>query len=144
MKKQKLQKLNQIQQKLKKEIEILKQVVYEQGGGGKFVLNFQYDVDRDTALLGCRFLQYEHQLKVIGEIQLVLVVLGKQIQLVFIQLKNVGIGNISKNLGFALDVSGNARITGILTLELKLLLQIQVLILYKLELVLQQMQPTKR
>ena len=49
--------------KLKKEIEILKQVVYEQGGGGEVRLEFLDDVDRDTALLGGRFLQYESSTK---------------------------------------------------------------------------------
>ena len=49
--------------KLKKEIEILKQVVYEQGGGGEVRLEFLDDVDRDTALVDGRFLQYESSTK---------------------------------------------------------------------------------
>ena len=45
--------------KLKKEIEILKQVVYEQGGGGEVRLEFLDDVDRDSVKVDGKFLKYQ-------------------------------------------------------------------------------------
>ena len=45
--------------KLRKEIEVLKQVVYEQGGGGEVRLEFLDDVDRDTAKVDGKVLQYD-------------------------------------------------------------------------------------
>ena len=45
--------------KLKKEIEILKQVVYEQGGGGEVRLEFLDDVDRDSVKVNGKVLQYQ-------------------------------------------------------------------------------------
>ena len=102
--------------KLKKEIEILKQVVYEQGGGGEVRLEFLDDVDRDTALLGGRFLQYESSTKkFIGGDPVGAGSTWKVDSVGIHTTKNVGIGTSAKS-GFALDVSGNARITGILTI----------------------------
>ena len=103
--------------KLKKEIEILKQVVYEQGGGGEVRLEFLDDVDRDTALLDGRFLQYNSSTKkFIGGDPSVGAGSTWKVDSVGIHTtKNVGIGTSAKS-GFALDVSGNARITGILTI----------------------------
>ena len=99
--------------KLKKEIEILKQVVYEQGGGGEVRLEFLDDVDRDTALVDGRFLKYESSTKkFIGEVRdddWVVDSVGIH------TTRNIGIGTTAKS-GFALDVTGNARITGILTI----------------------------
>ena len=45
--------------KLKKEIEVLKQVVYEQGGGGEVRLEFLDDVDRDSVKVDGKFLKYQ-------------------------------------------------------------------------------------
>jgi len=45
--------------KLKKEIEVLKQVVYEQGGGGEVRLEFLDDVDRDSVKVNGKVLQYQ-------------------------------------------------------------------------------------
>ena len=103
--------------KLKKEIEILKQVVYEQGGGGEVRLEFLDDVDRDTATLDSRFLQYNSSTKkFIGGDPSVGAGSTWAVDSVGIHTtKNVGIGTSAKS-GFALDVSGNARITGILTI----------------------------
>ena len=102
--------------KLKKEIEILKQVVYEQGGGGEVRLEFLDDVDRDTALLGGRFLQYESSTKkFIGGDPVGAGSTWKVDSVGIHTTKNVGIGTSAKS-GFALDVTGNARITGILTI----------------------------
>ena len=102
--------------KLKKEIEILKQVVYEQGGGGEVRLEFLDDVDRDTALLGGRFLQYESSTKkFIGGDPVGAGSTWKVDSVGIHTTKNVGIGTSAKS-GFALDVLGNARITGILTI----------------------------
>ena len=99
--------------KLKKEIEILKQVVYEQGGGGEVRLEFLDDVDRDTALVDGRFLKYESSTKkFIGAVRdddWVVDSVGIH------TTRNIGIGTTAKS-GFALDVTGNARITGILTI----------------------------
>ena len=102
--------------KLKKEIEILKQVVYEQGGGGEVRLEFLDDVDRDTALLGGRFLQYESSTKkFIGGDPVGSGSTWAVDSVGIHTTKNVGIGTSAKS-GFALDVLGNARITGILTI----------------------------
>ena len=99
--------------KLKKEIEILKQVVYEQGGGGEVRLEFLDDVDRDTALVDGRFLKYESSTKkFIGAVRdddWVVDSVGIH------TTRNIGIGTTAKS-DFALDVTGNARITGILTI----------------------------
>ncbi|AIR93436.1 tail fiber protein [Prochlorococcus phage P-TIM68] len=99
--------------KLKKEIEVLKQVVYEQGGGGEVRLEFLDDVDRDTALVDGRFLKYESSTKkFIGAVRdddWVVDSVGIH------TTRNIGIGTTAKS-NFALDVTGNARITGILTI----------------------------
>ncbi|BCV07759.1 MAG: hypothetical protein CM15mL2_2350 [Caudoviricetes sp.] len=102
--------------KLKKEIEILKQVVYEQGGGGEVRLEFLDDVDRDTAKVDGRFLQYESSTKkFIGGDPVGAGSTWKVDSVGIHTTKNVGIGTSAKS-GFALDVLGNARITGILTI----------------------------
>jgi len=46
-------------EKLRKEIEVLKQVVYEQGGGGEVRLEFLDDVDRDSVKVDGKFLKYQ-------------------------------------------------------------------------------------
>ena len=44
---------------LRKELNVLKQIVHEQGGGGEVRLEFLDDVDRDTAKVNGKVLQYE-------------------------------------------------------------------------------------
>ena len=45
--------------KLRKEIEVLKQIVHEQGGGGEVRLEFLDDVDRDSVKVDGKFLKYQ-------------------------------------------------------------------------------------
>ena len=103
--------------KLKKEIEVLKQVVYEQGGGGEVRLEFLDDVDRDSVKVDGKFLKYQSSTgKFIGADASGGGSVGAAgtwaVESVGINTsKNVGIGTEAKS-GFALDVSGNARITG--------------------------------
>ena len=44
---------------LRKELNVLKQIVHEQGGGGEVRLEFLDDVDRDTAKVNGKVLQYQ-------------------------------------------------------------------------------------
>jgi len=102
--------------KLRKEVEILKQVVYEQGGGGEVRLEFLDDLDRDTTLVDGRFLQYQSSTKkFVGGDPVGAGSTWKVDSVGIHTTKNVGIGTTAKS-GFSLDVSGNARITGILTI----------------------------
>ena len=108
--------------KIRRELEYLKNLVNAQGGGGEVRLEFLDDVDRDTAKVDGKFLKYDSST-------------GKFIgadasgggggstgaggtwaagSAGISTTKNVGIGTTAK-LGFALDVEGSARITGILT-----------------------------
>ena len=105
--------------KLRKEIEVLKQIVHEQGGGGEVRLEFLDDVDRDSALIDGKFLRYQSSTKkFIGADSSGGVGAGSTWAVDSVGInttKNVGIGTEAKS-GFALDVFGNARITGILTI----------------------------
>ena len=108
--------------KIRRELEYLKNLVNAQGGGGEVRLEFLDDVDRDTAKVDGKFLKYDSST-------------GKFIgadasgggggstgaggtwatgSAGISTTKNVGIGTTAKS-GFALDVEGSARITGILT-----------------------------
>ena len=108
--------------KIRRELEYLKNLVNAQGGGGEVRLEFLDDVDRDSVKVDGKFLKYQASTGTF---------IGADASgggggstgaggtwatgsAGISTTKNVGIGTTAKS-GFALDVEGSARITGILT-----------------------------
>ena len=110
--------------KLKKEIELLKQVVFEQGGGGEVRLEFLDDVDRDSIKVDGKFLKYQSSTgKFIGaDASGSIAGISTTGTSVFNQLNVSGVSTFAENIDANgnLDVDGhteldNLRVSGVTT-----------------------------